>query len=387
MSRILRVGFQQAIRSIILILLPVGFISLVAWATAGSSSGNTADPLRATLWFFLIAHQVPLQLSLSDNTIAGGLTFLPLGALVIPFYATRSGYLRMVAELGEPSGSVKRNYILSFAASYSVIGYSLSLFALGGTVRSSFYIAIPIIFLISAISAFITSGMLPRHSLQFPWQRAFRVVTIALAALLGISSILLAVSLAIHFDVVLKLTKVVEPGIFGGLVLLLVQILYLPNVVIASLSYIAGSGVTIGQGSWLSPLEHRIDEIPAIPILGGLPVQSAPILILLTIFIIATGILIARYGVNTYRDESEARRFYLATVGISLLLVLILARASSGQLLSANLPSIGPLWWAMPIVITLELALGGALFLLTPHLINRARELKERRKNRESEKS
>ena len=89
MLKALRVGSAQAIRSITLILLPISFISLVVWATAGSSSGNTADPLRAALWFFLIAHQVPLELSLSDSTIAGSLTYLPLGAVVIPFLAAR----------------------------------------------------------------------------------------------------------------------------------------------------------------------------------------------------------------------------------------------------------------------------------------------------------
>ena len=90
MNQIFRVGIQQGIRSITLILLPIAFISLVAWATAGSSSGNTADPLRAALWFFLAAHQVPLFLSLSDSTSSGSLTFLPIGALLIPFFALLS---------------------------------------------------------------------------------------------------------------------------------------------------------------------------------------------------------------------------------------------------------------------------------------------------------
>ncbi len=374
MTRILRVGLQQGIRSLTLILLPIAFISLVAWATAGSSSGNTADPLRAALWFFLAAHQVPLQLSLSDATLSGSLTYLPVGGLIIPFFATRSGYMRMVETLGEPSHRERRLYIFTFAISYAAGGYLLALTALGETVSAPFYIAIPILFLVSATSAFLISGAMPKHALQFPWQRALRIIWIAIVALIGFSSLVVAGSLIYHFDVVLDLTRVIEPGIFGGLVLLLGQLLYLPNVAIASLSYLSGTGLTIGEGSLLSPFTHRIDEIPAIPILGALPVSSNLFALGLAIFVVAIGAMIANYGMETYSDISETKRFYIAATLIALALLLVVARISSGQLLSTNLPSVGPIWWALPIVITAQFAVGGALFILVPRAIAKLKQ-------------
>jgi len=369
MTRILRVGIQQGIRSLTLILLPIAFITLVAWATAGSSSGNTADPLRAALWFFLALHQVPLQLSLSDATLSGSLTFLPVGGLLIPFLATRSGYLRMVETLGEPNHRERRSYIISFATSYALLGYLLVFTSLGGTVRVAPYIAIPILFIVSALSAFIVSGALPKHALQFPWQRALRITWISLVSLLGFSLIILAASLIYHFEIVLNLTRVIEPGIFGGLVLLLGQLLYLPNIAVATLSYLSGAGISIGEGSLLSPFSHRIDEIPAIPLLGALPATNHLLVLFLSIFTLGVGGMIAQYGLNTYSDFSETKRFYIATSLISLALFLAIARASSGQLLSANLPSVGPIWWALPFVITAQFALGGALFIFTPKVI------------------
>ena len=369
MTRILRVGLQQGIRSLTLILLPIAFISLVAWATAGSSSGNTADPLRAALWFFLAAHQVPLQLSLSDATLSGSLTYLPVGGLIIPFFATRSGYLRMVEILGEPNHRERRLYIFSFALSYASGGYLLALTALGETVSAPFYIAIPILFLVSAVSAFLISGAMPKHALQFPWQRALRIIWIAIVALIGFGALVLTGSLIYHFDVVLDLTRVVEPGIFGGLVLLLGQLLYLPNIAIASLGYLSGAGLTVGEGSLLSPFIHRIDEIPAIPILGALPVSSNLFTFGLALFVVAIGAMIARYGIETYSDISETKRFYIAATLIAFSLLLFIARISSGQLLSTNLPSVGPIWWALPIVITAQFALGGALFISAPRAI------------------
>jgi hypothetical protein len=56
------------------------------------------------------------------------------------------------------------------------------------------------------------------------------------------------------------------------------------------------------------------------------------------------------------------------------LLTLAVARASSGELLSSNLPSVGPQWWLMPIVLTVEIALGIALKIYTPILITKIQE-------------
>ena len=378
MNRIIRVGIQQGIRSITLILLPIAFISLVAWATAGSSSGNTADPLRAALWFFLAAHQVPLFLSLSDSTSSGSLTFLPIGALLIPFFALRSGFIRMTETLGSPSNSRdKRNYIIALALSYSGIAYLIALPTLGGTVAAPFYIAIPVLILVSYVAIFIASGALPNHKLQFPWQRALRLAWIMTIALIGIGSIILSASLVYHFEVVVNLTKVVEPGVFGGLVLLLGQILYIPNIAISALSYVAGSGVSIGAGSLLSPFVHRIDEIPAIPILGALPSNSHPFVFLFAIPFIALGTFLARYGIRTYSDEIEAKRFYISFALIFFTLLFILSRASSGELLSSNLSSVGPIWWAFPIVLTLEVLIGLAIYIYAPKVLLKIRSRDE----------
>ena len=370
----LLVSFKQAVRSITLILLPLSFISLIAWATAGSSTGNTADPLRAALWFFLIAHHIPLDLSLSNNAISGALTYFPIGALLIPFLAIRSGYRKIIEEQGEFAPRQKRLLIISLALSYAAVGTILSLFATGNTVSAPFYLVFPILFIVAGLSAFLSSNLLPEHGIKFPWQRALKVSWIVLMALIGIGGVIFSLSLGWHFTTVLQLTQVIEPGIFGGLAFLAVQILYLPNFAIAALSYLAGSGVVIGNGSWLNPFVHRIDEIPAIPLLGGLPVHPHPYLILLVLLFVAIGFLIARYGEGIYSDRVEQQRFYLATLGIIVVLTLFIARASSGELLSSNLSSVGPQWWLMPIMLTLEIALGIALRIYLPILINKIRE-------------
>jgi hypothetical protein len=131
--------------------------------------------------------------------------------------------------------------------------------------------------------------------------------------------------------------------------------------------------VSIGAGSLLSPFVHRIDEIPAIPILGALPSNSYPFVFLFTIPVIALGTLLARYGIRTYSDEVEAKRFYISFALIFFALLFILSRASSGELLSSNLSSVGPIWWAFPIVLTLEVLIGLTIYIYAPKVLQKIR--------------
>lgn len=361
MSRLLFVSFQQAVRSITLAILPIAFIALLVWATAGSSNGNTADPLRAALWLFLAAHHVPLQLSLSNQSISGFLSFLPLGALVLPYWTAKSGYNRLVEILGAPDAKTKRLYILDYALCYSVVAYLIALPTMGSTVYSPFYIAIPIVFLVSAIFTYLVSGVLPTRSTKMPWQHALRATGISFIAQVGIASFLLAISLIVHFSTVIKLTQVIEPGIIGGIAFLLIQILYLPNAAIATLGYISGAGLTLGNGTTLSPLIHKLNEIPALPLLGGLPVSANYWLLILALLPIASGVLLSRYAVRTFLDSVEVKRFLVSAHVFLFLMTLLLALLSGGELLSSNLRFVGAIWWLMPIVITLESALGVGL--------------------------
>ena len=366
MTRTWLVAFQQAVRSLTLILLPLAFISLITWATAGSSTGNTADPLRAAIWFFLVAHHIPLDLSLSNTALSGNLTFFPIGALLIPFLAIRSAYQRMLNVLEQHTLRDKRSYVLSLAFMYALVGSLISLFALGTTVQAQFYLVFPVLFLVAAVSGFLASNLLPEHALQFPWQRGLRIAWISTLAMIGFGSLIFTLSLIWHFPTVLNLTRVIEPGFFGGLAFFAIQALYLPNFAVSALSYIAGSGVVIGDGSWLNPFVHRIDEIPAIPLLGGLPVNSYPPLIIGAAFVVFLGVVAAQYGVNTYLDKEEQKRYFFSSVGFVFVLNLIVGRAASGELLSDNLSSVGPHWWLLPIIVSMEFAVGILIWILIP---------------------
>ena len=98
-GRVLGTTSAQVARSIAFVLFPISFIALLAWATAGSATGNTGDPLRAALWIWLGAHQVPFSLARPPANIAGYLSYLPLGAVILPIFAIRSGFNRVIDRL------------------------------------------------------------------------------------------------------------------------------------------------------------------------------------------------------------------------------------------------------------------------------------------------
>ncbi|MFM8842154.1 MAG: DUF6350 family protein [Actinomycetota bacterium] len=345
--------FRQALRSVALLLLPIAFASLIIWATAGSSTGSTSDPIFTSLWFYLAAHQIPLDIA---GSLAGArLTFLPLGALVLVFFAIRSGVTRSVALFDEDR---KRIVVPIFALLYSLLLLVISLFSSlrDEVVSVRIYLAIPIALLVAFAFSLIASRLMPART-RAPWEIATTWAAFALAILLAVATLVLFISLVIHYRAVLDLTTVISPGIFGGVALIAIQILYLPNMVVATLGYISGSGAHIGSGSIIHPFLFELDQLPALPLLGALPRGSFPWAIAGAFVVIAFGFIIhrrllARVGSDLTSAISLAAFFVLS---------LLIAVSASGQLITDVLGEVGPSWWRFPLVLSGELALGMAL--------------------------
>lgn len=344
---------RQAVRSVALLLLPIAFASLIVWATAGSSTGSTSDPIFTSLWFFLAAHQIPLDIA---GSLAGArLTFLPLGALLLVFLAIRSGVKRSLELFDEDR---KRRVVPVFALLYSLLLIIISLFSSlrDEVVSVRIYIAIPIALIVTFLFSLIASRLMPARTRQ-PWEIATSWAAFALALLLALAALVLVLSLAIHYRAVLDLTTVISPGIFGGVALLVIQVLYLPNMVVATLGYISGSGAHIGSESIIHPFIFELDQLPALPLLGALPRGTFPWAIAGAFVVIGFGFfihrrLLARFGSDLTSAIALAAFFALSS---------LLSITSSGQLITDVLGEVGPSWWRFPLVLAGELALGMAL--------------------------
>jgi hypothetical protein len=189
--------------------------------------------------------------------------------------------------------------------------------------------------------------------------------------MLGIAGILFSISLMLNFSTAKNLTIVLNPGILGGLLLLLLQLLYLPNIIFTTLSYILGSGFSLGKATDISPFIFNLREIPAIPVLAGLPSDKNIWFLLPTFMIAIYGwinlTLIFKLNIDTKSKRQLILRFFI----LSILGVMIIAFITSGSLISSNMSPVGVNPLRIGAVVTAHLLLVLLLMILLPKVFKK----------------
>ena len=357
-ARVLGAALPQVLRSVAWLLLPTSFIALVAWATAGSATGNTGDPLRAALWIWIGAHQIPFSLSLPPSGLEGYLSYLPLGALIFPVFAIRSGVARTIDRLDHDSS------LVALARTIFTIGYTLfalvaSYFSKTESIKPVWYFAIiyvlPFTLLVSA-----TVGR------KVALGQGFLFGSRVIALLLGSSAIVFGIALLANISMVKNLTTVLQPGIFGGLLLLLLNILYLPNAIVATLSYFTGVGFAVGSGTLVSPISFKLNKIPAMPLLGALPEDKSAVALVGIAGVIFAGALLASWTVAL-----NIKILYQSLI-IAVLFAAFIGYCASGALITDAMSAVGVSPWKFTLAVAAELGIGAGLALYLPRIFRRS---------------
>ena len=351
-ARAIAVTLQQVIRSTILILFPIAFITLFAWATAGSTYGSTSDPMRAAIWLWLGSHLTPFNVS--SESMTGYLSLLPIGALLLPALAIRIGFRRSVERIGDHKST--RSYFILW---YLII-YCLLAIVASNTQASIDWRRGPLTLLL--ILFLSTTSVNAAKSLKLP-------INLFLV-MLGIAGLVFTASLIINFETAKNLTVVLQPGIIGGTLLLLLQLAYLPNVFIATLSYIFGAGIFLGANTQISPLDFSLREIPAIPVLAALPSGEITWLALPTIMIFIYGWLNLRVLLRANSFIKIKRQSILRFVVISVAGFAAVSALSSGSLITANMSPVGVNIARASWIIGTQLLLALLIQIYLPKLIN-----------------
>jgi len=351
-QRVLWVSLTQAFRSVALVLLPCAFISLFAWATAGSSAGNTVDPMRTAGWMWLAAHHIPFDLLLPPGGKAGFLSYLPLGALLFPFLALRSGFIRAMYQLDESERDARS---LRLMRSLITIFYT-AITALVAWVTATvsvkpMLVLVPIATLPLSWIAMSSVRQFDRRNWNFSIQLALRFICV----MTGVASLVLAFAMFFHQSKIRDLTIVLQPGWLGAILLFFVGVLYLPNAIVATLSYLIGPGFAVGVNTSVSALTHELAQIPALPLLGALPTQRHPLILLGAIGVVVGGIVLYLIAMR--------RNFKTFAFSSTMVLVLmaLLAFLSSGQLITESLADFGVTTWKFTLYLAVEFLLGAFL--------------------------
>ena len=355
-QRVLAVTLVQVVRCISVVLLPIAFLSLIAWATAGSTNGNTSDPIRAAIWLWLGAHHLAFNLTI--GAASGWLTYLPLGALIFPVLAIRSGFKRSMERLDNDYQSIALARTL-FVSLYVAITAAIAFLVTTDAVKPVWYLTPLVTIPIATLS--VLSAERRKISSQ-PIFFATRIIS----AFLGFAFLALGISLLVNIRIVQDLTQVLEPGILGGVLLLILNVLYLPNAAVAAIGYFAGVGFGIGNGTIISPLSHQVPEIPALPLLGALPAGKFPFALIAILIFIAAGVALTSWTLSQ-RPEVLWQTFTLVLIAVA-----FISWAASGSLMTQALSAVGVSIWKVTLAVGVEMAIGIGLARLLPRL-DRAR--------------
>ena len=347
MQRVLSVSLSHAIRGAALVLLPFAFIALVAWATAGSATGTTTDPIRGAAWIWLGAHHIPFSLALPPSGIPGYFSYLPWGAIALPFIAIRTTFNRAIDRLQGDFHDIN-GVRTAYSIFYTIIVTALAYLTASPTVTPQWYLAPLFAFFIS-ITATLTCGQ--RLAISAPVILAARIMSI----IVGTFMVIVGILIFTHFSQVKLLTTALQPGIFGGALLLLLNILYLPNAAVALASYVAGSGFAAGAGTLISPWWYHSDQLPVFPLLGILPTQRHPLFIASALFFVAIGALLAYWSLNSGLQMLVQTSIFLIA------LIFLIAFLSSGSLMTDDMGAFGVSIWKFGLTAVGEIGIGALI--------------------------
>jgi hypothetical protein len=180
--------------------------------------------------------------------------------------------------------------------------------------------------------------------------------------LLMVSSFVIAVLIGFNWIEITRLYESVQVSVLGAIVLTLGQLAVLPNVIVFGAAWFTGVGFSIGTGSLISPLGSQVGPLPAVPLLGALPVgrldfgMIAIVVVLLAAFIATIAI---RKSADEIRFEFATAWSAAISLGLSIAIVTslqlgALAVLASGGAGPGRLSEIGINPWLVMLVSFVE---------------------------------
>ncbi|MET8337244.1 DUF6350 family protein [Streptosporangium canum] len=364
-------------------------LTLVGWIASpkGSLGPGLPGVFRTAAQIWLAAHHAGFAIP------GGSVGLLPLGLTVLPaFLLYRAGIwmardadlrLRLPARLPKNSPKDEANARrraqlvlvaqagISLAAPYALLAGIVALVTrnevtqpfLGDVLVSHLVVA----FLAGSLATARTIG--PWRSMLRLLPERLRSVVVASAAALGImlmaGAVMVFGAIVVNFKQVQELSDILSPGFVGGLLLLLVQGLYLLNAVIWGMAYIAGPGFAVGTGTLVAPTGVQLGTVPSLPILGALPEAGpTPAWVMAVIALpFAAGAVAGVLGVRIAPSPSfEGAPLWGFVCGLATGATAgLLAALSGGSLGGTRLSAVGPAAWEVMLSVTLEVGVAAGI--------------------------
>ncbi|MGI5269075.1 DUF6350 family protein [Nonomuraea sp. CA-218870] len=364
-------------------------LTLVGWMAAprGALGQGLPGVFRTAAQIWLAAHHAGFDIP------GGRVGLLPLGLMVLPAillykagrWMARDADLRLRLPARLPKNSPKdqanarrrAQLVLvvqagvSLAAPYAMLAGGIALVTTNDITKPSIGEALVSHFILAFLA-----GVLATARTIGPWRvmprllpERVRAVTagtaVAIAIMLVAGLALVLVAVVLNFDQVRALSDVLAPGFVGGVLLLLVQLLYLFNAVIWGLAYIAGPGFSVGADTLVAPTGVQLGTVPSLPMLGALPDSGpAPAWLMAVIALpfaagAVAGVVVARISPSPAYEAAPLWGFLTGvTTGLA---AAALAALSGGPIGGGRLTVVGPPVWEVALSVGLEVGVAAGI--------------------------
>jgi len=348
-----------------LVTLPV----VAGWIAAPHAGAGLPAVVRTGAALWLVGHHVEFT-----YRGAGRIGLLPLGLVLLPGallwragrWVVRAGGVQRLRHVGYAA--------IALAVPYAALAAGLALASRSPMESSSVSQA----FVCGLLLALAAGGLGGARALA-PWPQLIgllrprqRSLVVAVAGVLAVlvtaGAVLGAASLVAHFQEAAKLQRALGPNAVGLVLLVLLQLSYLPNAVVWGIAYAVGPGFAFGSATVVSPTGSALGKLPSLPILAALPPGLHPavpswlpptILALPYLAGCVGGVLLIRAAPAATLDAAPAWGLVCGVVSGGLLA--LLAAASGGPLGDGRLAAVGPSPWQIGIVGALEIGVAAAV--------------------------
>lgn len=259
------------------------------WATKGFGDMEFSSVAAMSAHLWLLIHGVPLDLSAAFGASAGTMTLVPLGLSILPLLLCyRSGRrLARASYEGEflipvLSGSV--TYALISSAMYGwasphpqpLQALNAALVPLGIVVAGLMWGGYREARSLSRMVGVDTAEQISQMSQYSRWAGSYawavvRAAVVAFVALIGLGAVLLGIGILAGWSQIVATYQELHAGAVGDTAVTLLQLGFLPNLVIYAIAWSTGAGFSFGAGTSVGLTSSDVGTLPMLPILGAVP--------------------------------------------------------------------------------------------------------------------
>lgn len=332
-------GLEGVLLAWLLVVLPALVVYMLSATAPVLGDASWQESVRVATGAYLLGSGGELRASMGGEPAL--LSLAPLGMTLLTGLAVGLAARRVQVRRAATGAVTVATVVLAHLA--------LSLLARGSTGRLNLALGSA---LVAALAIAVAQPTLLRRD-TWPWWLREGVTGAGVAAG-GLALIALGAAVAaavLGRDEIAQLTDAVAQSGAGAVLLGVAQAVLVPNLLVWALSFAAGPGFVVGEGTSFTSTHVVSGPLPAVPLLGALPHPGSPAYGWLVVVVVAVGVVVGLWWVRRRRDPGRT----LAGVGVT-----VAATAVGGALAGhAASGSIGPLRMAQVGVAPWEL--GGAL--------------------------